>query len=75
MKAHTMPELHVGDTYYDYDGYKCHIANIFEDRGNKLYNIAYYGRRKQRWFYEVKTKFQLELYYDAHPERFNIRER
>ena len=52
----------VGDIFYINQGqgkpYKCHILAIFD---NYMVAYKYYGRHKQWWHYEIKSKITLGL--------------
>lgn len=33
--------------------YLCHVVSVFDHDGKTLATIAYYGKHRQRWHYEV----------------------
>lgn len=45
---------------FRYDGYLFHLVLSFEDNGNTMYIVKYFGKHHQWWHYEVITHFELE---------------
>ena len=45
---------------YRYRGYLYHLVLTFEDNGEKMHIVKYYGKHKQWWHYEVWSDWELE---------------
>lgn len=46
------------------DGYLYHIVLPFEDNGEMLYVVKYYGKYRKWWHYDVFSEFKIEDYYE-----------
>lgn len=53
----------VGDRvrWHDYEEYLAHVVAVFNHDGRTLVTIAYYGKHKRWWFYEVVRS--IDAYY------------
>ena len=45
---------------FRYNDYLYHHVLTFEDNGNKMHVVKYYGKYKQWWHYEVISDEELE---------------
>ena len=46
---------------FHYDGYLYHVVLPFEDNGEQLYVMKYYGKHKQWWHYEIWSAAEYDI--------------
>lgn len=46
----------IGKTFYDFDGKKCTVANIFTDGKNEVVTYKYWSKRWRSWKYVSEKK-------------------
>ncbi|MBW1853069.1 MAG: hypothetical protein JRJ00_00040 [Deltaproteobacteria bacterium] len=56
-------DLKVGDCFYEkkYDNYKYHVVAVLKEEEQIV--IKYYGKRKQWWHYEVKSFYEVDMFF------------